>query len=417
MSKFKTQLLAMASLLVGLFIWKAVVQPKDTRLRLYEILSESSSRTYGNSGQTKLISSWLSDLNNMNPNHLRPCEKIQYHNTKVKFERSVEQESISQTSLEIVSRQYHPDLITLEDLSQIGETEFEKVLSELQLFKTRYQNAGGIYSLGELAQRPENFRSNPNDVEDIYNAQIERGEESLASRFYIYDIPKGTANVVTKAHRYSAPASYNARTDSLIAYFDQPSYDVSIAAFISIHEIFPGHHLNWKSRSSGFICPGAGSRNSGWLLEGWATYAEFIADSEGFFSKPEQRLAWLDYRLVRAMRIILDVKRMQSQTKYRDLKETWDQRMPERLRHRFDTEIDRLVKSNHQHVSYILGYQAIMRTKTQLIEELGEDFNEKAFHDAILRLDHRYPKVLYETTKIAMELSDLPNGRETALSP
>lgn len=403
------------SLLTVLVMWKVVIDPKNTRLKLYEILTETKNTTHRNSEQTKLTSSWLNNLNNMKTDHLHPCEKIQYYNTKAKLEGFVEEKGGFQTPLQSVTRQFSTDHMTLEQLSQIGEAEFEKVLSELQLLKTQYQSAGGVYSLNELAQQPENFRSDPNEVEEIYKAQIARGEQSLASRFYNYNIPKGTATVVREEHRYSALASYDESSDSLIAYFDQPSYDVSLSAFISVHEIFPGHHLNWKSRSSGnYLCSSAGSLTHGWLLEGWATYAEFIADEEGYFSKPEQRLAWLDYRLIRAMRLILDVKRMQPERTYDDLKETWQRRMPERLKHRFNSELNRLVKSNYQHVSYILGYQEIVRIKTKLMEDLGEDFDEKAFHDVMLRLDHQYPKVLYETTKIAMELSDLGISVETA---
>ena len=102
----------------------------------------------------------------------------------------------------------------------------------------------------------------------------------------------------------------------LVTYFDQATYDISIAPFISVHEIFPGHHLNLKSRDSDYICLSNDTKSAGWLVEGWATYAEFIADEEGIFNEAEQKLAWLDYRLTRAMRIILDVKRMQPETNY-----------------------------------------------------------------------------------------------------
>ena len=397
----------MTAAVTGLVIWKTVIEPKDTRLKLYEILTEAKNSKYGNSAKTKLTSSWLSDLTHMNLNHLRPCERIQYHNTKAKLESYVAEGDRFQTTLQTVSRRYSTDLMTLEQLSQIGEAEFEKVLAELQTFKTQYDNAEGILSLDELAQQPQNFRSDSNEVEDIYKTEITRGEQSLASRFYDYDIPKGTARIIKKSHRYSAFASYDRRNNSLIAYFDDASYDVSITPFISVHEIFPGHHLNWKARTLGYRCPGESSKNSGWLLEGWATYAEFIADEEGFFDTAESKLAWLDYRLIRAMRIILDVKRMQAETTYSDLKDTWDQRMPERLKHRFDRELNRLAKSNHQHLSYVLGHQAILRTKTKLRLELGDRFDERAFHDAILRLNHQYPNVLYETTKIAMESPEL----------
>lgn len=403
----------MTAAVTGLVIWKTVIEPKDTRLKLYEILTEAKNRKYGNSGKTNLTSSWLNDLNHMNPNHLRPCERIQYHNTKAKLESYVAEGDVFQTSLQTVSRRYSTELMTLEQLSQIGEAEFEKVVAELKIFETQYDNAEGILSLDELAQQPQNFRSTPNEVEDIYKIEIARGERSLASRFYEYDIPKGTATVLKKSHRFSSFASYDERTNSLIAYFDEAPYDVSIVPFISIHEIFPGHHLNGKAQASGYLCPGDSSKNSGWLLEGWATYAEFVADEEGFFNAPEHKLAWFDYRLIRAMRIILDVKRMQPETTYSDLKDTWDQRMPERLKHRFDRELNRLMKSDHQHVSYILGHQAIVQTKEKLMLDFGDVFNEKSFHDAILRLDHQNPKTLYETTKIAMETPELRADLET----
>ena len=87
--------------------------------------------------------------------------------------------------------------------------------------------------------------------------------------------------------------------------------------------------------------------------------------------------------------------------------------MPARLHHRFAPELNRLVKSNHQHLSYILGHQAILRTKAKLMQDFGDKFDEKAFHDAMLRLEHKYPEALYETAKIAMETPELRAGKDT----
>ena len=400
-------------LLTGLVIWIAAIEPKNTRLRLYEILAETKNSKAGDIDQTKLISSLLRDLNQMDPKHFRPCEKIHFYNRKAKLKRFADQPGQTLTSLETAAWLYSQNTLTLEQLSQIGEAEFEKVTSELDLFETEYRNAGGNYSLNELAQQPENLSSDPNEIEDIYNTHIAKAEDSLAPRFYDYDIPKGTTRVIRRGHPYSAYASYRERANLLVTYFDQATYDISIAPFISVHEIFPGHHLNMKSRASDYICSGNDTKSAGWLVEGWATYAEFIADEEGIFNEAEHKLAWLDYRLTRAMRIILDVKRMQPETNYDDLKMVWEQRMPVRLHHRFAPELNRLVKSNHQHLSYILGHQAILRTKAKLMQDFGDKFDEKAFHDAMLRLEHKYPEALYETAKIAMETPELRAGKDT----
>lgn len=96
---------------------------------------------------------------------------------------------------------------------------------------------------------------------------------------------------------------------------------------------------------------------------------------------------------------------MQGLKEHGALQLIWDQKMPERLEGRFDHEYNRLRKSHHQHLSYISGSQAILDTKRKLMTELGHEFDEKLFHDAILKLDHKEPLALYETVKVAMEIA------------
>ena len=393
--------------LIGLMVWTLIIQPKNTRLAFHDILIASKNYGYNKPEQ---ISSWLDELSGLEKEHLKSCEQIQYYNINAKFQRRLEQitdnPTLKLTSLQRVARNYTEELLSLEQLSQIGETEFSNIMSELKLFEKEIQNSGYSNSLNELAMRPTNFSSDLKEVELMYKALITKAENSFISRFYEYGVPKGTAKVIKRSHRFASYASYNRDGNSMMAYFDEETYNASIAAFISIHEMFPGHHLRSKANIDNLLCPGDNPTSFIWLDEGWATYAEFIAHEEGFFVKPEHKLAWLDYRLVRAMRIILDVKRMEGMKEFEPLKLMWDNRMPKRIQHGFDREFMRLERSHHQHTSYILGYQAILKVKTKLMDELGSDFEEKTFHDAILRLDNGEPSALYETMKVAMKLSN-----------
>ena len=386
--------------------WRAIVEPKNTRLAFYEILNASQKGRISNPDE---IPAWFEDLNALDTNHLKRCELIEYHHLNYRFIDRIERLNIksrpNRITLQTVAKSYLGYTPTLEALSEMGEAEFTAVMAEITLFEAGLKASGYTGTLKELVTQPEQFSANPVDIAVVYEDYIAKGEQDLAARFYDYDIPKGSANVVLGAQRWGSFASYDRKNSAMKAYFTGAKYDLNIAAFISVHEIFPGHHLAASASTRKRLCLGDGPYVGSWLLEGWATYAEFIAEEEGFFDKPADKLSWLDYRLTRAIRIILDVKRMQGVTEYKALKTIWNERMPERLGERFDREYKRLTGSRHQHLSYILGYRAIMDVKTKLMQELGSEFDEKVFHDAILRLTHKEPLVFYETVKIAMELS------------
>lgn len=417
------------SIFIGsLLLWKNIIEPKNTRLALYEIATASKSNR-DNPGTKNQLSSWLNDLDGLTKNHLQHCERIQYYNLNASLKRRLKaldvDPALPPTSLQKAAKKYFLETPSHETLNQIGQAEFESVMSEIRLFEAELRHQGYSGSLNDLAAQPRNFSKDLKDTERIYNRFILLGEQNLKSRFYDYDIPAGKATISEQNHRWSAYAQYNRRENSmtvfsttppLSAHPDKNAYNLSIAPFISVHEIYPGHHLSAKAGLSNPLCPGDNPTSFSWLGEGWATYAEFIANEEGFFKDPEHKLAWLDYRLTRAMRIILDVKRMQGLHEHAALKLTWDEYVPERLSDDFDREFKRLRTSHHQHLSYIFGYKAILETKNKLMTELDSNFDEKKFHDAILRLGHTEPAAFYETIKTAMDIStDMQNSQETGV--
>ena len=73
---------------------------------------------------------------------------------------------------------------------------------------------------------------------------------------------------------------------------------------VTAHETYPGHHLHWvEAEGSDALRQ---MLNSTYFIEGWALYVEKMMDEQGFYRDPAERLGYLNMRLFRAARIIVD---------------------------------------------------------------------------------------------------------------
>lgn len=395
---------------------KEVTQPKDTQLVLQEISTKSKYNRRALENPEDILS-WLRELRELEVGQLKNCDLIKYNNLESSLKARLWTAQAKSHSDKFSSINYVPvtqlqtlagyfllETPSLERLMQIGVAELESVKSDIRRFEVELKHKGFIGTLDELATNPKNFITDKNEVEKIYANLIFEAQSNLSSRFYSYEIPEAKIHIREASNQLTIPAKYSGG-NAMIVYLNENGHNISRAAFISVHEIFPGHHLSIKASEKNRLCVG-GNPQPLWFGEGWATYTEFVADQEGFFGAPNHKLAWFDYRLIRAMRIILDVKRMEGVRDRAGIKEIWNQYMPNRLDDQFEHELNRLIKSKHQHILYILGYNSILETKIKLKKNLGSKFDEKKFHDVMMREGlSTWPDTLYENMKVAMQMT------------
>jgi len=166
------------------------------------------------------------------------------------------------------------------------------------------------------------------------------------------------------------------------------------------HEGVPGHHLQLgQARVAGEKLSRygrtAGVSGHG---EGWALYAERLADELGWFTTPGDRLGMLMGSALRATRVVLDIgvhlglplppaeaERHGPQWTFEVAEEVLLQR-GRAAEHQVHPEVVRYFGWPAQAISYKLGERAWLAARQEAQQRLGADFDLKRWHMAALSL-------------------------------
>ena len=194
-------------------------------------------------------------------------------------------------------------------------------------------------------------------------------------------VPSAPAVVKMAAHlRPSFPAGYY-RPGESPAYVINPSRPSErrlMAEVIAFHEGIPGHHL-WaaypgENRRGGF--------NAG-LLEGWAIYAEYLADELGLYTTELDRRGMVAKHLWAASRLVIEPGlHLQGWSRDRAIK--FMAEVSALPRREIELEIDRYIAMPGQSLSYMLGYDAIAQARAGAESALGSRFDLAEFHHVVL---------------------------------
>jgi uncharacterized protein (DUF885 family) len=160
---------------------------------------------------------------------------------------------------------------------------------------------------------------------------------------------------------------------------DWPKYSLPSLTY---HEGAPGHHLQISTaqRAPTHILRKLAFFNA--YLEGWALYAEQLADELGGYASPVERAGYLQSFLFRAARLVVDTgihtKRWTHDQATRYLVETVGFAPG-----RSQREVERYCVSPGQACSYKIGHAAWLRARENARRISGARFDLKHFHDVL----------------------------------
>lgn len=162
---------------------------------------------------------------------------------------------------------------------------------------------------------------------------------------------------------------------------DWPKYSLPALTY---HEGVPGHHLQISLSQQSKEIPLL--RKLGFFgayTEGWALYAEQLADEMGAYATPLERAGYLQSFLFRAARLVVDTgihtKRWTREQGTQYLVDTTGMAAP-----RSQREIERYSTQPGQACSYKVGHMAWTRARKTAETALGDRFDLKWFHEVLL---------------------------------
>lgn len=166
--------------------------------------------------------------------------------------------------------------------------------------------------------------------------------------------------------------------------YDLPHRFLSGMTTLYLHEAVPGHHLQVTlARANTDLPPFQRYGDNSAFVEGWALYAETLGYPMGLYRDPLQHWGTLDDEMLRAMRLVVDTG-IHAQGWSRT--EAIDYMLANSGMGRSDaeTEVDRYIAMPAQALSYKIGALTIQRLQAKARAMLGDRFDIRGFHAAVL---------------------------------
>ena len=223
-------------------------------------------------------------------------------------------------------------------------------------------------ALGAMAKRlPEVFNTLPKAPLVVKRVEPFR-EQSAGKAFYQQPAPDG-----------SRPGTYYA---NLYNMREMPKYEIEALAF---HEGLPGHHMQRSVQTELTGIPNF--RKFGGFTaysEGWGLYTELLPKEMGFYEDPWQDFGRLKMDLWRAIRLVVDTGlHEKGWSREQAIQYHLDNTPSDR--EEIVRAVERYSVNPGQATAYAVGKLEILRLREEARATMGDRFDLRGFHDAVLR--------------------------------
>jgi len=166
--------------------------------------------------------------------------------------------------------------------------------------------------------------------------------------------------------------------------YDLPSRPLYNLPALTLHESSPGHALQGSlAKEQGDLPAFRRETYISAYGEGWGLYSEKLGKEMGIYETPYEDFGRLTYEMWRACRLVIDTG-IHAKGWTRDQALAYLRDRTALSEHEVTTEVDRYISWPGQALSYKLGEITIVRLRAEAEKALGNRFDIKAFHDALL---------------------------------
>lgn len=294
---------------------------------------------------------------------------------------------------DFLARYYTTTSLDADAIHAIGLKEVERLRGAMEAAKAQTGFQGTMAEFfSHLRTDPRFFHKSGDALLAAYRDLAKRIDPELVKVFRtVPRLPYGVR-----------PIPDNIAPDTTTAYYQGGAADGSRAGYyyvnlfkpearptwemvpLTLHEAVPGHHSQFAfalelpdspmfRRTAYFVAYG----------EGWALYAEQLGYEMGLYGDPYDRIGQLAYEMWRAVRLVVDTgihakgwSREQAIRFFKDNSPKTDQDIV--------NEIDRYIGTPGQALAYKIGQMKISELRARAAAALGDRFDARDFHDAVL---------------------------------
>jgi uncharacterized protein (DUF885 family) len=290
-------------------------------------------------------------------------------------------------------RWYTTTTLTPAQIHEVGLAEVKRIRGEMHKVIASTGFKGSFKDFTEfLRTDPQFFYDKPDDLVNGYRIIVKKIDPELAHEFGklprlpygVTPIPDFKAPSQTTAYyqpgspEAGRPGQYFVNTYKLNA---RPKWEMEA---LSLHESVPGHHLQISLEQEMEGVPEFRKFfDYTAFVEGWGLYAESLGGEVGMYKDPYSKFGELTYEMWRAVRLVVDTgmhsmgwTRQQAIDYFRENTGKTDQDIT--------VEIDRYIVWPGQALAYKIGQMKIRELRTRAEKELGNGFDVRSFHDAVL---------------------------------
>ncbi len=283
--------------------------------------------------------------------------------------------------------------LTPEQIHEIGLAEVKRIRGEMEVVIKSSGFEGSFDEFLEfLRTDPQFYHETQEDLLREYRDIAKRADPELMKLFgKLPRTPYGVIPVPTYAEKSQTTAYYQRGSiqagrpgnffANTYALDTRPRWEMEA---LTLHEAVPGHHLQlalqdeledvpWFRRVGGYTA----------YTEGWGLYSESLGVEMGFYTDSYSKFGQLTYEMWRAIRLVVDTGMHQlGWTRQQAI--DYFMKNAGKQEHDVIVEVDRYIVWPGQALAYKIGELKIKELRAFATDELGENFDIRAFHDEVL---------------------------------
>jgi len=274
-----------------------------------------------------------------------------------------------------------------EQVHTLGLAEVARITQEMEAIRKQVGFDGDLKAFNaSLRTAPRFYAKTAQDLLDRA-AWTAKSFDGVAAR-YFGRLPRARFGIVEVAPDLAPfyTAGRGGPGVFLLNTYDLPSRPLYTIPALTLHESAPGHAFQMPLAAENKRLPPF--RQEGYISaygEGWALYCERLGDEMGLYTTPYERYGMLSYQMWRAARLVVDTG-IHTQHWTREQAQAYLLANTALSTHEVTTEVDRYIAWPGQALSYYLGEMEIWKARHKAEAALGERFDLRYFHDAVLDL-------------------------------